>query len=80
MTDLLIRDNKVTGVKTEDGNIFEADAVILATGHSARDIFQDRFGTLPGILYYKNSTYSRCIRKPLQNDPVSHSFRKQGLS
>ena len=27
-------------LKHADGDIFEADAVILATGHSARDIFQ----------------------------------------
>ena len=40
MTDLVIQDNRVTGVKTADGNLFDADAVILATGHSARDIFQ----------------------------------------
>ena len=30
----------IKGVKTADGNSFEADAVILATGHSARDIFE----------------------------------------
>ncbi|MFT3750181.1 MAG: FAD-dependent oxidoreductase [Agriterribacter sp.] len=29
----------ITGVKTADNNIFKANAVILATGHSARDIF-----------------------------------------
>ena len=46
MTDLVIRDDKVTAVKTADGNLFEADAVILATGHSARDIFQ--------LLHHKN--------------------------
>ena len=39
VTDLLISNEKITGVKTADGNLFEADAVILATGHSARDIF-----------------------------------------
>jgi len=38
--DILIKEDKITGVKTADGNIFEADAFILATGHSARDIFQ----------------------------------------
>jgi len=46
MTDLIIRDHKVTAVKTADGNLFDADAVILATGHSARDIFQ--------LLHHKN--------------------------
>jgi uncharacterized FAD-dependent dehydrogenase len=37
--DFVIKSDKVDGVKTLDGDIFEADAVILATGHSARDIF-----------------------------------------
>jgi uncharacterized FAD-dependent dehydrogenase len=40
LTDLIIKDGKITGAKTLDGNTFDADAVILATGHSARDIFQ----------------------------------------
>nr|WP_315820935.1 hypothetical protein [Paraflavitalea speifideiaquila] len=39
MTDLVITDNYIKGVKTADGDLFEGDAVILATGHSARDIF-----------------------------------------
>jgi uncharacterized FAD-dependent dehydrogenase len=37
--DLTIKNEKIIGTKTFDGNIFEGDAVILATGHSARDIF-----------------------------------------
>jgi uncharacterized protein len=32
--------NQITELETEDGDSFRADAVILATGHSARDIFQ----------------------------------------
>jgi uncharacterized FAD-dependent dehydrogenase len=40
VTDFLLQDNKIKAVKTAIGNIFEADAFILATGHSARDIFQ----------------------------------------
>lgn len=40
VVDFLIRDQKISSVKTADGNIFEADAFILATGHSARDIFE----------------------------------------
>lgn len=40
MTDLNIKDGKVTGVTTESGNTFDAGNVILATGHSARDIFE----------------------------------------
>src|SRR5437773_3630521 len=38
--DLFTKNEKLTGVKTAGGEIFEGDAVILATGHSARDIFQ----------------------------------------
>ncbi len=38
--DLLLFKDVITGIKTADGTVFEADAVILATGHSARDIFQ----------------------------------------
>jgi len=39
MTDLIITNRTVKGVRTLGGNVFEGDAVILATGHSARDIF-----------------------------------------
>jgi hypothetical protein len=37
--DFLIENDKIRSVKTADGNSFTADAIILATGHSARDIF-----------------------------------------
>lgn len=40
VTDFIIKGDKITAVKTADGHIFEADAFILATGHSARDIFK----------------------------------------
>lgn len=40
VTDFIIKDNSLKGVKTADGNSFEANSVILATGHSARDIFE----------------------------------------
>ena len=39
VVDFSIKNDRVNEVKTFDGDIFEADAVILATGHSARDIF-----------------------------------------
>jgi uncharacterized FAD-dependent dehydrogenase len=39
ITDIIITNNRLTGVVTSDDNIFNADALILATGHSARDIF-----------------------------------------
>ncbi|MDF2187682.1 FAD-dependent protein [Paraflavitalea sp. CAU 1676] len=39
VTDLIIKDNIIKGVVTASGDSFDGDAVILATGHSARDIF-----------------------------------------
>ncbi len=40
VTDLSIQSGSVRGVVTVDGESFSAGAVILATGHSARDIFE----------------------------------------
>lgn len=40
VTDILIKDERVMGVKTQKGETFSAKNVILATGHSARDIFE----------------------------------------
>jgi uncharacterized FAD-dependent dehydrogenase len=40
VVDFIIDTEKIKAVKTEDGNIFDADDFILATGHSARDIFK----------------------------------------
>lgn len=40
VTDLLITGDTLTGVRTADGDTINGDAAILATGHSARDIFQ----------------------------------------
>jgi uncharacterized FAD-dependent dehydrogenase len=39
VTDFIISGDFIQAVKTADGSIFEADAIVLATGHSARDIF-----------------------------------------
>jgi len=43
VVDLLLKDHrgrrKVTGVRTSTGDTFVGDAVMLATGHSARDVF-----------------------------------------
>jgi uncharacterized protein len=46
VVDLLIENNSIVGVKTADSDTIKADAVVLATGHSARDIFT--------LLYEKN--------------------------
>ncbi len=40
VTDFIIENNTAIAVKTADGNRFDGDAFILATGHSARDIFE----------------------------------------
>ncbi len=40
VTDFILSSDEVKGVVTADGTKHEANAVILATGHSARDIFQ----------------------------------------
>lgn len=39
MTDLVMRNGSVAGVVLNDTEILETDAVLLATGHSARDTF-----------------------------------------
>jgi uncharacterized FAD-dependent dehydrogenase len=39
MEDLLIENNEIKGVRTNAGSFF-SDAVILATGHSARDVYR----------------------------------------
>ena len=44
--DILIKNDEVNGVKIQNGDIIDAKKIILATGHSARDIFE--------LLYHKN--------------------------
>jgi uncharacterized protein len=40
VTDLILQGDTIKGVITQDNNSITGEAVILATGHSARDIFQ----------------------------------------
>ena len=40
VNDLMVNNGKVFGVKTVDGTSFEGISVILAAGHSARDIYE----------------------------------------
>ncbi len=40
LTNICIENEVVTGADTEDGDHFSAGSIILATGHSARDIFE----------------------------------------
>jgi hypothetical protein len=39
VVDFILHDERIVAVKTADGDSFDGSAVILATGHSARDIF-----------------------------------------
>lgn len=43
VTDLIIENNRICGVKINDKEVIVADAVILALGHSARDTFEVLF-------------------------------------
>ena len=40
VTDFIVENNSIKGVKTADGDTFFSAAVILATGHSARDVYE----------------------------------------
>ena len=40
LTDILIKNNEVQGIVTHSGETILANKIILATGHSARDIFE----------------------------------------
>ena len=40
VTDFIIKNGNLESVQTSDGSQYKADAYILATGHSARDIFE----------------------------------------
>lgn len=40
VVDILLKDNKVKGILTQNGDTILAAKIILATGHSARDIFE----------------------------------------
>ncbi len=46
LTDLIISGDAIKGIITSDGNKIDASAMVLATGHSARDIYE--------LLYQKN--------------------------
>jgi len=40
LEELILKNNKIKGIKTGSGDTLKAKAVILATGHSARDIYE----------------------------------------
>ncbi len=45
LTDIILKNNAVAGIVTQNGDTILSDRLILATGHSARDIFE--------LLYHK---------------------------
>lgn len=40
VTELLVREGQVEGLRTANGTAWKAETVLLATGHSARDVFR----------------------------------------
>lgn len=40
MVDIELKNNHIASIRTEDDHVYAADAYILATGHSARDVFE----------------------------------------
>ena len=40
MSDLVVREGQVCGVQCSDGTAFEGRSLLLATGHSARDVYE----------------------------------------
>ena len=40
VADIIIKNNEVQGIVTQNGNTIHSQKIILATGHSARDIFE----------------------------------------
>lgn len=39
LTDIVVKNGAATAVVTSDGDTINTNAIVLATGHSARDIF-----------------------------------------
>ena len=76
MDDIYIKDNRVTGIKTNKGDI-ETDAVILATGHSARDTF-NMIHSHNILMERKSFSVGVRIEHPqkLINEALYHKFAK----
>ncbi len=51
VVDFIVRDNAVCGVCLDNGAAITADAVVLACGHSARDIFHLLYGLGANIVF-----------------------------
>ena len=75
LTDIYIRDNRVTGIKTNKGDI-ETDNVILAIGHSARDTVKM---LLSHNILMERKSFSVGVRiehpQKLINEALYHSYK-----
>src|SRR5690606_38627694 len=40
VTDIMVKNNEIEGVVTQSNDVINAKKIILATGHSARDVFE----------------------------------------
>ena len=40
VTDIIVKNNEIQGITTQNGDTISANKLILATGHSARDVFE----------------------------------------
>ncbi len=65
LTDILIKNNEVQGIVTKNGDTILANKIILATGHSARDILncwtENKFSSKPNPLHW---AFEQSIHKP----------------
>lgn len=78
LSDLILKDNSIQGVKTVGGETIETKAVILATGHSARDIYfmLQKHGVL---LQAKSFAMGVRIEHPQELiDSIQYSCEKRG--
>jgi uncharacterized FAD-dependent dehydrogenase len=79
LSDWKENDEKITEVKTTEGELFHANAVVLATGHSARDIFQ-LLSDKKKEIYAKPFALGLRVEHPqeLINSIQYHYIREQG--
>lgn len=74
LEDIYVKDSKIVGIKTSKGDII-TDTVILATGHSARDVFKMLFSH--GV-FMERKSFSVGVRiehpQKLINEALYHAY------
>ncbi len=76
VTDLTVEGKTVTGVMTSDGCLFDGP-VILATGHSARDVYAENIFRPPNTRCSHESTDAQSTRSACV--PAASSFQQQAV-